>query len=265
MFKFLIKTHVIEGFIGLFIYFVCPLFAGGSQNYYTANHLQYNQLVAYTLIKWDMCLLLGILLKDNIGHSRWTKLLCQIIFSIARFYIVVCMVIFVLPFILKCFVETWRLNSRNWWVSKEENFFSSDSKFNALVCWIIWSILIVIENAFLLYVTILIILALALIKDSGIKYFMMFLTQEVFLLSRGIFGRTLCFIFGLTYIGPFSGRQTDDDYSRAQKYEVDRKKRIAFLAKETKQFGEIFKVKDCPVCLEDFTGGDSIVQLKCNE
>ena len=202
----MIKTHVIECLIGTLIYFTCPLFVSDQANYYTTNHVAYNQLIAYTLIKWDLCLLSGILLKDNIGQNRCTKLLSQIVFSLLRLCIVICMVIYVLPFMMKCFYETWELNSRNWWVKEDESFFTNESKYNALICWIIWSILIVVENAILLYVTILVILAIALIKDSGIRYFSMFLGQEVFLLSRAIFGRTFCFIFGLTYIGPFSGR-----------------------------------------------------------
>ena len=116
------------------------------------------------------------------------------------------MLIYVLPFILKCFYETWNLNSKNWWQSSEENFLRNESWYNALICWIIWTFLIVIENAILVYFTILTILAIALIKDSGFRYFSMFLSQELYLLSRAIFGRTFCFIFGLTYIGPFSGR-----------------------------------------------------------
>lgn len=153
-------------------------------------------------------------------------------------------------------VETWTLNYRNWWLNKNENFFTSESRINAIVAWIIWSVLLLIEYAFLIYVTILLILAVALIKDSGFKYFMMYLGQELFLICRALFGRTFCFIIGRTYVGPLGGGRTqDDEFYRAQKYELDRIKRDAFLSKEKKSFSSfmnIIKVHDCPVCLEEF-------------
>jgi hypothetical protein len=62
-----------------------------------------------------------------------------------------------------------------------------------------------------------------------------------------------------TYVGSFDAR--DDEFVRAHQYEVDRKKRVAFIAKETKLFKEFLhvKVSDCPVCLEEFKETDKIV------
>lgn len=67
LFTFLKKTHFIECIVGVSIYFICPLFARGTKNYYTLNHLEYNKLIALTLIKWDLTILTGIFLKDNFG------------------------------------------------------------------------------------------------------------------------------------------------------------------------------------------------------
>jgi hypothetical protein len=65
--KFMTKMHIIRCITAVCIYLMCPLFAGDSTNYYTLNHLAYNKLNSLTLIKWDLVILAGIFLKDNIG------------------------------------------------------------------------------------------------------------------------------------------------------------------------------------------------------
>lgn len=56
------------------------------------------------------------------------------------------------------------------------------------------------------------ILAVALIKDSGFRYFMMYVAQEVVLINRAVVGRTGCFIIGRTYVGPLDGSARDDEF-----------------------------------------------------
>ena len=80
-----------------------------------------------------------------------------------------------------------------------------------MICWIIWFLLLLIEYMFLIYISILMILAVALIKDSGFRYFMMYVAQEVVLINRAVVGRTGCFIIGRTYVGPLDGPARDDE------------------------------------------------------
>ena len=69
-FRWLIKTHSIEMVIGIAIYFISPWLAGDKNNYYTQNHMNYNQLTSLALIEWDIFIILAILLKDNLFRGR---------------------------------------------------------------------------------------------------------------------------------------------------------------------------------------------------
>jgi hypothetical protein len=167
-------THTVELCIGIMVYFSCAYFAGDTSNFYTQNHLKYNQLVSLTLIKWDIAIIACILFKDNLAGGRCFKIVFDFLFCLIRVMLLTLMVVFVIPKVLKCLYETWILNSKNWWLNENESFFTNESKWNALVTWIMWAIILLIEYFFLIYVAILLILALAMIKESGMRCFSMF-------------------------------------------------------------------------------------------
>ena len=66
-------------------------------------------------------------------------LICSIRAVLVFYYLGV-----IIPNFIYFYIETWYLNANNWWISKDEPFFTNESIFNALICWFIWSYIIFI-------------------------------------------------------------------------------------------------------------------------
>lgn len=87
----------------------------------------------------------GILL-----HSRKLEIILKTIFLLTRIIALFYGVTFILKDIAKTYSSTVSLFIDNNWKSKDENFLTNQSYFNAAVCWILSTFLIIINLTFLL-------------------------------------------------------------------------------------------------------------------
>ena len=112
---------------------------------YTTNHMNYN-MSAFSVAGRAYFCLLFIFASENNFHlkirNKFLSFFLCFILSIARAVILTYYICVVFPDIIYFYLDTWFLNTNNWWVSKSEPFFTNESIFNAIICWFLWSLLI---------------------------------------------------------------------------------------------------------------------------
>ena len=101
------------------MWFLC-YYAGSSkeQNYYTNNHVNYN--LTNNWIASRFCMLIGFLFwsQSNGGfyaNNKCLEVFVQLFFSIARIVVIYYLIYFVVPVWFYFLIDTWYLNSKNWW------------------------------------------------------------------------------------------------------------------------------------------------------
>jgi hypothetical protein len=101
------------------MWFLCD-YAGSSkeQNYYTNNHVNYN--LTNNWIASRFCMLIGFLFwsQSNGGfyaNNKSLEVFVQLFFSIARIVVIYYLIYFVVPVWFYFLIDTWYLNSKNWW------------------------------------------------------------------------------------------------------------------------------------------------------
>ena len=123
------------------------------ENQYTINHVQYNQQFLHTLFNLIILSLYLMITQKNCGillHSRKLEIILKTIFLLTRIIALFYGVTFILKDIAKTYSSTVSLFIDNNWKSKDENFLTNQSYFNAAVCWILSTFLIIINLTFLL-------------------------------------------------------------------------------------------------------------------
>ncbi len=103
------------------------------------------------------------------------------ILSLIRACLLTYYICVIIPNIISIYMDTWFLNTINWWVSKNEPFFTNESVLNAFICWIIWCyIMITIQIILYIYLPLFIIV--------GLYFIIRFLVKNGFgALSKGFF------------------------------------------------------------------------------
>ena len=75
-------------------------------------------------------------------RNKCLSFLVCFILSIIRACLLAYYICVVIPDTIFLYINTWFLNTNNWWISKSEPFFTNESIFNAFICWIFWCYLI---------------------------------------------------------------------------------------------------------------------------
>ena len=83
-------------------------------------------------------------------HSRKLEIFLKTIFLLTRIIAVFYGITFILKDIAKIYSSTVSLFFDNYWKSKDESFLTNQSYLNAAICWILSTLLIIINLAFLL-------------------------------------------------------------------------------------------------------------------
>ena len=73
----------------------------------------------------------------KIRNKCLSYLICFIL-SIIRAFLLAYYMCVIIPDFIYLYINTWFLNTNNWWISKSEPFFTNESIFNAFICWIFW-------------------------------------------------------------------------------------------------------------------------------
>lgn len=131
------------------IWYLCYVLGAKSENYYTINHYEYNRHILSGLVCFYIIKTFTIVLFGNCGirtRSYCFNSMLAYFFILLRTAMLGAFLYFVVPKIFWVLQETLVLNDKNWWKNgPNEAMFSSDSKFNSLVCWYFWLHLIVFE------------------------------------------------------------------------------------------------------------------------
>ena len=234
-----------------------------NSNIYTANHMNYNLSFFSVMGRAVFCICFIIGSENNFGmfgfkiRNKCLSFLLCFILSITRACLLTYYICVVFPDIIFFYIDTWFLNSNNWWLSKNEPFFTNESIFNAFICWLVWSYLIfVLQILLYIYLPILAIVgAFFLIKfiatsscGAVFKGFCLFFYYMFCFIKNIITGRALTayieFIIGLAG-GNNIYREDKDDGTREQTLQK-------FLEIKLKSFDEIEleeKEIECTICL----------------
>jgi hypothetical protein len=152
--SFLINILSLAFFVGFYI--LCEKLAGykiGKEDY-TGRHQKYN------LLFFEICLyvttfnLLTELFYRNLGFR--TRFCCInytwcLIFILIRLSILLYFIYILYPKIRDLIIITCTINKDNYWKDKSDPFITNDSTFNAVVCWIIWIIIITALGLIIFY------------------------------------------------------------------------------------------------------------------
>jgi hypothetical protein len=106
----------------------------------------------------------------KIRNTCLSYLVCFVL-SIIRAFLLTYYIFVIIPDIIYLYINTWFLNTNNWWISKSEPFFANESVFNAFICWIFWSYLIFILQ-------IMVYIYLPLLSIVGLFFFITFLVKK---------------------------------------------------------------------------------------
>ena len=119
----------------------------------------------------------------KIRNKCLNSLVCFIL-SIIRACLLTYYICVIFPDIIYLYINTWFLNTNNWWISKSEPFFTNESIFNAFICWIFWCYLI-----FLLQIIVYI--YLPLLSVVGVFVLITYFAKN----GCGAFCKGLCILF----------------------------------------------------------------------
>jgi hypothetical protein len=100
-------------------------------------------------------------------------------FGAVRIFVIGWFCCYVTPDLTKLLFMTWNLNVDNWWRTKDEPFYGNCSAFNAILCWILWFVILMIEYLGIIVISILIVVMICLAKENGIRVFFLILLQNI--------------------------------------------------------------------------------------
>ena len=111
--------------------------------------MKYNLLVLSVFIRLSITFIIFIGSQGNFDIN-FTNRLCddmiKTFFFVVRLIAMIYLFFVIVPDFFHLLRETWQLNSKNWWKENEENFITNCSAFNAIMCWLLYSVF-----AFLLF------------------------------------------------------------------------------------------------------------------
>ena len=133
------------------LYYGCNEYGQNKENnLYTKNHIDFNLQALQLLVSYNAIQLLLNLLITNGGFR--TRVRCiDITWAMLCILVRVGLIgglIYLLPSFFDTLCKAWHLDQVNWWRTDTEDWITNVSKFNALVCWLLW-LLFQIINWFL--------------------------------------------------------------------------------------------------------------------
>jgi len=153
--SFLINVLTLAFFAGL--YFSCIILAGSKikeKNNYSSKHLEYNLLFFKICGYISAFNLLTQLFYRNLGFR--TRFCCInyswcLVFMLIRLSILIYLIYNLYPIIRDFIKMTWTINKDNYWKDKNDPYISNNNIFNAVMCWIIWLIIIIAFGLVIFY------------------------------------------------------------------------------------------------------------------
>jgi len=184
--------------------------AEDTKNVYTLNHIKYNTEGLTCLVKSNLAYLAGFALHGNFRLSS-TRFSCvnkavNALFSVVRLSLVVYCAYDILPSYLRFLAHTWTLNSDNWWVSKDEPFYGNCSLWNAIVCWVLWGIFLLIEYFIILLVLMLTFAAGSTLFTHGYRFGSLEISQVVIFTVFFLLQQVIYFVTHVTVRNPWIPR-----------------------------------------------------------
>lgn len=117
-------------------------------NIYTANHYKYNQMCIDYVVVFCLLVCLLFILKENPvwsggdnSNSCWKKMV-RGLFVVLRSIAVIYFICWVIIDLIRIDIFTITIIWQNWWRNSKENFRTNVSWLNAMICWILWLLVI---------------------------------------------------------------------------------------------------------------------------
>jgi len=260
----------------------CQHFGRDSINEFTVFQLDYNSRILGVLIESAIIFFLAGVFRGSIRLSSSLDSIINKALWLTWVLIRLCLVFYALTSTLPMFWSVLRqapfLLYTQWWTSKDQPWFTAESKFNSFIFWIITAIvyaiiLVAAGCLFCVLYAIMLILSCCKIKNLDFTFFfgnalMLFVSAMTWYVYPYLFARpfrqsVIARIFNLNL--PDHRRRNLD----VRKEDLEKKEEN--LHQDLELHKTSFKslmfdeTKDCPVCLLEFTDDDNIVPLKCSQ